>query len=67
MFNVLYSKWTISPSQISDKACNVKLDLEFQFKNPMYNMVSSQFAPAVSEVMVEAFTKRAHVVAAQKA
>lgn len=66
MFSVLYSKWTISPSQFSEDACNVKLDLEFQFKNTMYNMVSSQFAPAVSQVMVDAFTKRAHVVALQE-
>ncbi|KAG5358818.1 Coenzyme Q-binding protein COQ10 [Yarrowia sp. E02] len=65
-FDILYSKWTITPSDSTHNACDLQLDIEFQFKNSLYNMVSSQFAPAVSEIMVDAFTKRAHAVALEE-
>jgi coenzyme Q-binding protein COQ10 len=42
-----------------DVGSDMKLHLEFRFKNPLYAAVSAALAPKIAKVMIEAFEKRA--------
>ncbi|KAK7203226.1 dehydrase and lipid transport-domain-containing protein [Myxozyma melibiosi] len=71
LFKILYTRWRIFPvaptpttssTQSSPTSSTSQgrlvLDLKFQFESPLYNAVSAQFAPAVAQIMIEAFEKR---------
>lgn len=57
LFDKLHTEWTIGPSK-SDGHCEVDLTLQYKFKNPMYNAISSMFSDQVTAIMIDAFEKR---------
>lgn len=44
---------------INPMGCQIDLTLKYDFKNPLYNAVSSMFADQVSKIMLKAFQQRA--------
>ncbi|ODV94416.1 hypothetical protein PACTADRAFT_45148 [Pachysolen tannophilus NRRL Y-2460] len=58
LFNHLYSEWNINPLK-SDKQCEIQLILKYDFKNNLYNKISSLFASKISQIMLKAFEQRA--------
>lgn len=42
--------------------CDVKLHLEFQFRNPLYAALSNAIGPKIAKAMIEAFEKRAEEI-----
>lgn len=62
LFHHLRNEWTFqpAPSRLSKELQTiVYFTLRFQFKNLLYNAVSSLFQDRVSQTMMEAFEKRA--------
>lgn len=62
MFDFLQNEWIFDP--ILDKPSGqsltrVDLNLQYRFKNPLLNSVSSMFQHQVSKIMIESFLKRA--------
>lgn len=64
LFSKLMCKWTVK--EVNDQRCLAELDLQFQFKNPIYDMVASQAGSLVAKRMVEAFSKRASAVSTKE-
>ena len=60
LFHLLYSKWTIMPHPTRPNATMVELLLRFKFKSRLYNSVSQIFAKTVTELVMNAFAKRAY-------
>ncbi|QHS76112.1 ubiquinone-binding protein COQ10 [Saccharomyces paradoxus] len=60
LFHLLYSKWTIMPHPSRPNAAMVELLLRFKFKSRIYNSVSLIFAKTVTELVMNAFAKRAY-------
>ncbi|CAI4051137.1 hypothetical protein SKDZ_15G1460 [Saccharomyces kudriavzevii ZP591] len=60
LFHLLYSKWTIMPHPTRPNAAMVELLLRFKFKSRIYNSVSLLFAKTVTELVMNAFAKRAY-------
>ena len=44
------------------RARDMKLHLEFQFRNPLYAALSNAIGPTIAKAMVEAFEKRAEEI-----
>ncbi|PTN18239.1 ubiquinone-binding protein COQ10 [Saccharomyces cerevisiae] len=60
LFHLLISKWTIMPHPNRPNAAMVELLLRFKFKSRIYNSVSLIFAKTVTELVMNAFAKRAY-------
>ncbi|CAI1715544.1 hypothetical protein SEUBUCD646_0O01590 [Saccharomyces eubayanus] len=60
LYDLLYSKWTIMPHPTRPNATMVELLLRFKFKSRIYNSVSLIFAKTVTELVMNAFAKRAY-------
>ena len=58
LFEVLQTKWHITPSQGSDKMTSVKLDLDVKFRNPVYDQMFAQVEGKVVNAMITAFERR---------
>ena len=56
IFNILISKWNISP--LTENHCQMKYDIEFEFRNFLYQQVSQYFIDIVGEKMTVAFENR---------
>ncbi|KAK9452408.1 dehydrase and lipid transport-domain-containing protein [Limtongia smithiae] len=67
LFKTLYTRWQIFPHPQRTDRGRVVLELKFEFANPLYNAVSASFAPAVAQIMIEAFEKRIADVALAEA
>ncbi len=48
--------------QLDDSGCKVSLDLEFEFENPVTDMVFGAFFEKICNSLVDAFTRRADEV-----
>lgn len=62
LFEFLDNKWTFQEvkNQFTLELLTfVNLELRYQFKNPLYNSVSSLFQNQVSQIMMKAFEERA--------
>lgn len=57
LFDKLHTEWNIAPSK-NENRCEVDLTLQYKFKNPMYNAISSMFSDQVTAIMIDAFEKR---------
>ncbi|CDR41236.1 CYFA0S06e04566g1_1 [Cyberlindnera fabianii] len=59
LFEHLYTKWTITPVEGRENSCSMELVLRYKFRSQLYNAVSAMFAESVSELVINAFDKRA--------
>lgn len=63
LFHNLHCQWVFKPVKnlgvINPSGCQIDLTLKYNFKNPLYNTVSSMFADQVSKIMLKAFRQRA--------
>ena len=59
LFHSLETLWTFKNIKSSGPPkCKVDFTLTYKFKNPLYEQLSSLFAPKVSSIMIGAFEKR---------
>lgn len=56
-FSSLNGEWTFT--ELSDEACKIELDLEFEFSNKLATLAFAKIFNLLVESMVSAFTKRA--------
>lgn len=62
LFDDLQNEWTFEaiPNKFTNEiTTEASLLLKYKFKNPIYNTVSSLFHSRVSQIMIDAFQKRA--------
>lgn len=62
LFDSLNTEWCfkeVKSSHIKEPSCEVQLHLNYSFKNPLYNAVSSMFSDQVTKIMIKAFEQRA--------
>ena len=59
-FKFLSGCWQFDPQ--GEQSCNIRLDLEFEFKNKLLKMALSHTFNRIMDTMVDAFTKRAHEI-----
>ncbi|RYP12588.1 hypothetical protein DL767_011246 [Monosporascus sp. MG133] len=66
VFKSLVTRWTVTPAEEAARAdrfqnewSDVRLDIKFQFENPLYGAVSSAVADKLAPVMVNAFVEQA--------
>ncbi|RYP77080.1 hypothetical protein DL771_001370 [Monosporascus sp. 5C6A] len=66
VFKSLMTRWTVTPAEDAARAdrfqnewSDVRLDIKFQFENPLYGAVSSAVADKLAPVMVNAFVEQA--------
>lgn len=64
LFEHLRCVWDIR--EVTKGTSSITVSLDYQFKNPLYNAASGVFASTVTELMVDAFGKRASAMARQK-
>ncbi|KAK6459866.1 hypothetical protein DFJ63DRAFT_321414 [Scheffersomyces coipomensis] len=60
IFEFLKSEWNFKNVKVKgglDK-CKVDLKLDYQFKNPLYNSLSSLFNQQITDIMIKAFESR---------
>lgn len=63
LFQLLKARWEVSPATTTgDDSSQVRLHVEYLFVNPLYNAFSGAFAPKLTDLMVDAFEKRAREV-----
>jgi len=56
-FNKLYGRWLLTA--LSDDACKVSLELEYEFSNKMFDLAFGRIFNHLTNNMVQAFTQRA--------
>jgi ribosome-associated toxin RatA of RatAB toxin-antitoxin module len=56
-FNKLQGSWLLTA--LSDNACKVSLDLEYEFSNKMFDLAFGRLFNHLTNNMVQAFTQRA--------
>jgi ribosome-associated toxin RatA of RatAB toxin-antitoxin module len=56
-FNKLQGRWLLTP--LSDEACKVSLELEYEFSNKMFDLAFGRVFNHLTNNMVQAFTQRA--------
>ncbi|KAH3665547.1 hypothetical protein OGAPHI_003733 [Ogataea philodendri] len=61
LFKSLLTEWTVH--SLGNEHCKAVLRLEYEFKNELYNQMSSFFATKVANLMFRAFEKRAYELA----
>lgn len=59
-FRQLQGGWQFT--EIGEEGCKVTLELEFEFENKLIDMMFGAFFEDTCNSLVDAFTKRAHVV-----
>lgn len=59
-FNKLCGSWTLKA--LSDDACKISLDLEYEFSNKMFDLAFGRVFNHLTNNMVQAFTERAKEV-----
>ena len=59
-FNKLQGHWLLTP--LSDEACKVSLELEYEFSNRMFDLAFGRVFNHMTNNMVQAFTQRAKQV-----
>ena len=59
-FRHLRGGWTFSP--LSDSACKIELNLDFEFKNKLTELAFGKIFSSLATSMVNAFTERARKV-----
>ena len=59
-FNKLCGSWTLKA--LSDDACKISLDLEYEFSNRMFDLAFGRVFNHLTNNMVQAFTERAKEV-----
>lgn len=62
LFDNLRNEWNFKEVKnrfTNELATHMELKLQYRFKNPIYNTVSSMFQNQVSELMIKAFEERA--------
>jgi len=59
-FNKLQGHWLLTP--LSDEACKVSLELEYEFSNRMFDLAFGRVFTHMTNNMVQAFTQRAKQV-----
>ncbi|MBL4899682.1 MAG: type II toxin-antitoxin system RatA family toxin [Colwellia sp.] len=59
-FNKLQGHWLLTP--LSDEACKVSLELEYEFSNRMFDLAFGRIFNHMTNNMVQAFTQRAKQV-----
>jgi ribosome-associated toxin RatA of RatAB toxin-antitoxin module len=59
-FNKLSGSWTLKA--LSDDACKISLDLEYEFSNKMFDLAFGRVFNHLTNNMVQAFTERAKEV-----
>jgi len=59
-FNSLVGYWNLLP--LSEEACKVTLDLEYEFSNRMFDLAFGKAFNHIANSMVQAFTQRAKQV-----
>lgn len=64
LFETLYTEWIFKDTpkfggKKNNANCQVTLQLQFKFHNPIYNQVSKVFGDKVSSIMIKAFEQRA--------
>ncbi|KAG7886465.1 hypothetical protein KL938_000118 [Ogataea parapolymorpha] len=64
LFKFLETRWTVHT--LDDEHCKAVLNLRYEFKNELYNQLSSFFATKVANLMFRSFEKRAFEVAQGK-
>ena len=57
MFEVLQTRWTITPR--NDKDTHVQLDIDVKFRNIVYDQMFAQVESKVARSVMAAFEKRA--------
>ena len=60
MFEVLQTRWQISPNKDSDPNAqtSVRLDIDVKFRNIVYDQMFAQVEGKVASTMIGAFEKR---------
>ncbi len=60
MFEVLQTRWQISPNKDADPSgqTSVRLDIDVKFRNIVYDQMFAQFEGKVASTMIGAFEKR---------
>jgi len=58
IFDKLYTEWNFIP--MNENMTKVNLNLQFNFKNPLYNSMSSMFSEQLTSIMIKAFEDRVH-------
>lgn len=59
-FKFLSGCWQFDPR--GEQSCNIRLDLEFEFKNKLLKMALSHTFNRIMDTMVDAFTRRAQEI-----
>lgn len=59
-FKKLIGGWTLT--ELSDEACKISLDLEYEFSNKMFDLAFGKVFNHMANNMVQAFTQRAKEV-----
>lgn len=59
-FKFLSGCWQFDPQ--GKQSCNIRLDIEFEFKNKLLKIALSHTFNRIMDTMVDAFTKRAHEI-----
>jgi ribosome-associated toxin RatA of RatAB toxin-antitoxin module len=59
-FKFLSGCWQFDPQ--GEQSCNIRLDIEFEFKNKLLKIALSHTFNRIMDTMVDAFTKRAHEI-----
>ncbi len=59
-FKFLSGCWQFNPG--GEQSCDIRLDLEFEFKNKLLKMALSHTFNRIMDTMVDAFTKRAQEI-----
>ena len=59
VFRSLVTRWTVVPAADRRNWTDVRLDIKFQFENPLYSAVSSAVADRLAPVMIDAFVAQA--------
>ena len=59
-FQVLNNRWTFTA--IDEKCCTIDFLVDFQFKNPLFERVLTDFFEKATKRMVQAFEERAHLL-----
>ena len=59
-FNQLKGTWELTP--LSDEACKISLNLDYEFSNKMFDIAFGRVFNHIANNMVQAFTQRAKEV-----
>lgn len=64
-FNYLHSKWSFSPSEISEDYSKIEFEIEFEFKSKILESMMSVVFKNSANKMIKAFESRAFMIYSQ--